>query len=417
MKNRLEVAKEFLRDDGFIAVAIDHFELFYLGALTDEIFGRDNRIGIVSVLHNPEGRQNAAYYTSTNEFYLMYVKSKKSKFLPALLSENIKEPKDLEEIYPFSDHIGRYKEESFIRLGGGDACKKENKPKGWYPIFVHPKKLDITIDKKFGYEEIYPITDSGQERTWKIVKKSAKEKIETGEIYAKKIKDKTQIYEKYRESKGTFITTVWRNNKYNAKKHGTDLLKKILGYKPKFSYPKSLYTVLDILKITTEKDDIILDFFAGSGTTGHATLALNSEDGGSRTFVLIDQLEEHIKIAKERMKKVLKKEKMEKDFIFCELAKFNETTIDEIKVSESSDRLFEIWEKIVERYFLKFDVEIKRFNSNQENFKKLSLKEQKKVIFEILNKNQLYVNFSEIDDEQFKVSKEDKELNKKFHGR
>ena len=102
-------------------------------------------------------------------------------------------------------------------------------------------------------------------------------------------------------------------------------------------------------------------------------------------------------------------------FIYCELMKFNEEAIDEIKDAKTTEDLLKIWKKMVEHYFLNYDVDIKRFNDNQEEFKKLSLEKQKKLLVEMLNKNQLYVNLSEIGDAQFKVSREDKELNKKFY--
>ena len=97
------------------------------------------------------------------------------------------------------------------------------------------------------------------------------------------------------------------------------------------------------------------------------------------------------------------------------MLKFNEEAIDKIQSAKTTDNLLKIWKEMVEHYFLNYDVDIKRFNDNQEEFKKLPLEKQKKLLVEMLNKNQLYVNLSEIDDSQFKVSKENKELNNKFY--
>ena len=90
--------------------------------------------------------------------------------------------------------------------------------------------------------------------------------------------------------------------------------------------------------------------------------------------------------------------------------------IDKIQEAKDTKILLKIWKEMCEKYFLNYDVDIKKFNDSKINFEKLSIHEQKILLLEMLNKNQLYVNLSEIDDSQFKVSKEDKELNKKFYG-
>ncbi len=424
MKNRLETAWEFLRDDGFIAIAIDHFELFYLGALADEIFDRDNRLGIVTILHNPEGRQNAKYFTATNEYLLVYRKSPSSKFNSVFLQENFKDSKNIEDIYNKKDEKGLYKEESFIRLGGGNACLRKNKPSGWYPLYVSKDLKDITLEKKKGYQKILPVTEKGQERTWKLIKDSFMDAYNKGDIYAIKQNGKIKICEKYRLNKGSPITTCWINKKYNAKKSGTNLLQKLFNEKL-FSYPKSLYAVLDTLKIMTAKDDIIMDFFAGSGTTGHATLELNKEDGGNRQFILIEQLDTHMEVILKRIQKIMKLNAKEKilnnfdkneSFTYCELLKYNQEAIDKIQDAKDTKQLLKIWNEMCDKYFLNYDVNIKKFNENKKYFEKLSLSKQKGILVSILDKNQLYVNLTEIEDSQFKVSKEDKELNKKFYG-
>ena len=106
---------------------------------------------------------------------------------------------------------------------------------------------------------------------------------------------------------------MWYDAKYSATTSGTMLLERLLGRKPKFSYPKSLYTVMDTLKITTSHDDLVMDFFGGSGTTAHAVLALNKEDGGRRRFILVEQLDAHVTICIERIQKV------GGDFVYCEV--------------------------------------------------------------------------------------------------
>lgn len=419
MRNRLQVASNLLRKDGFIVIAIDHFELLYLGVLADEIFGKDNRVGIISVLHNPEGRQNAKYFTVTNEYLLVYAKSEQSVFNNVFLQENLKDSKSIKDIFNKKDKKGLYKEESFIRLGGGDASLRINKPKGFYPIYVSKNLKEITLSKREGYFEVFPITDSGQERTWKLISDSLRKKIQEGDIYAKKVNGVVKIFEKYRIDKGSPITTMWINKKYNAKKQGTNLLKNFFDKKV-FSYPKSLSAVLDTLKIMTSGDDIILDFYAGSGTTGHATLALNKEDGGNRKFILVEQLDEHIDICVERNQKVLVQEKIDDNFIYLELAKWNEEAKEKILKAKNLKELEKLFDELYEQYFLNYNVKTKEFKEKtlkEEEFKKLSLDEQKKLFVEMLDMNQMYVNFSERADKKYKLSKEDVALSEEFYNK
>ncbi|MBN1327891.1 MAG: site-specific DNA-methyltransferase [Candidatus Heimdallarchaeota archaeon] len=418
MRNRLDIAKELISEDGFIAITIDHNELLYLGVLTDEIFGRENRIGIITIVHKAEGRNQAKFFGTSNEFMLVYAKNKENaKFRNVALDEK------LSKSFTEEDEKGKYKLNLFIRSGGGDPDLRINKPNSFYPIYVSNDLTDITLEKKEGYHEILPIKKSGQERTWKTIKETFLEKLKDGEIIAKKDEmGVIQIYEKYRINQ--VIKTHWIDPRYHAIHHGTNLLEKLLGEKV-FSYPKSLYAVLDTLKLMTSKKDIVLDFFAGSGTTGHATLELNREDGGKRQFILVEQLDEHITVCKNRLVNVLKeysKQKtlddyeLEYSFVYFELKKYNEEAIQRIQDTKTTNELYDIWEEMCENYFLNYDVSIKKFNENRKEFERLPLLEQKKLLIELLNKNQLYVNLSEINDLQFKISESEKELNKKFYG-
>ena len=98
----------------------------------------------------------------------------------------------------------------------------------------------------------------------------------------------------------------------------------------------------------TKNDDIILDFFAGSGTTGHAVLELNKEDGGNRKFILVEQLNEHIEVCKERIQKVLQKESIESDFVYLELMKWNENFVEKIQKAKTKEELKKLWETMKE---------------------------------------------------------------------
>jgi len=233
---------------------------------------------------------------------LIYAKNKsKVWFKKAVIDETIKESFDKE------DKKGRYRLNNYLRLGGGDHNLRKNKPHFFYPIYVSPDLKEIILDEKKGYHKILPITKAGQERTWKTIKKTFVDRLKAGEIIATLDKEDTiQIYEKYREEKGQLIKTFWIDKRYNAINYGTNVLENILGNKL-FDYPKSVYLILDILKILSKKDSIILDFFAGSGTTAQSVLELNNEDEGSRKFILCTNNENKIceEVCYPRVKKII----------------------------------------------------------------------------------------------------------------
>jgi len=410
MKNRLGISKDLLKDNGFIAVAIDHFELGYLLVLMDSMFGRENRIGIISIVNNPMGRNQAKYFSTINDYMIVYAKNQsKAIFNNVVLNE------DFINTFDKSDSGGKYKLKSFVRIGGGDENLRVNKESFWYPLYVRPDLTDISVEKKKNYIEIFPISPAGQERTWKL-KKSSTEKI-LYELVAEKQKSQIIIYQKYRIENGQKVPTIWSDKKYNANHQGARLLEGIMGNK-KFSYPKSLYTVLDTLKLMTSDDDIILDFHAGSGTTGHATLELNREDGGNRQFILVEQLEEHIKICIERNQKVIDKQKFTDSFVYFELAKWNETAKEEINKAKDYSALVKLFDSSYEKYFLNYNVKIKDFKDKiikEKNFKKLPLSEQKRMFLTMLDLNQMYVQESEMGSKEFKISQEDQKLTKEFY--
>ena len=279
MRHRLNLARELLKDDGFIVCAIDHNELFTLGVLMDKIFGEQNRIGIVSVIHKPEGRNQEKFFGTSNEFMLVYARNKGvAEFNTVIL-----EP-ELAEKYDLSDDFGRYRLQNFIRLTDGKLALRKVRPNFWYPIYVDPKTLRVSAHKVNKYVEVYPVTTAGIEMSWKTLPDTLEKSILAGNIVADRdSKGKVLILEKIRE--GQVVKTHWVRKEYNAIQYGTKILNDILGEKF-FDFPKSLYLVVDIIKLIAKPNATILDFFAGSGTTGHAVLALNKEDSGRRRFIL-----------------------------------------------------------------------------------------------------------------------------------
>ena len=285
MYSRIKLARNLLRNDGVIVLAIDDSELINLTKICDEIFGENNRIGIVTVVHKPEGRNQAKYFATSNEYALFYCKDQNEfEFESVILDQEMLKDYDL------SDEKGSYKLISAIAKNHGregyDKNLRINNPKNFYPIYVSNDLEEISLDHEYenGYVA-YPIT-STQERTWRYIKESMNQKIKEGEFVAQLERGEVKIYEKYRVDKGQLIKTHWVDKKYNANTSGTKILDDLMGVKT-FDFPKSLYLMYDILKLCTKKDDIVLDFFSGSATTAHAVMQLNADDGGNRQFILI----------------------------------------------------------------------------------------------------------------------------------
>ncbi len=405
IRNRIEIAKELLKNDGFMAVTIDHVELFYLGVLLDEIFGRENRIGIVTIYINPKGRQHERFFSAATEHMLVYAKDiSKAEFNKVALD------KDKIKSFDKRDEEGNYRLEKFIRVRSNTS--RTNKPKFWYPIYVSNDLKDITLTKKNDYHEVFPV-DNGREFTWKT-KPETFEKRNVGEYFvAVEQNGQIIILHKYREQQ--VIKNLWMDKKYFPEFQGTNLLKNLLG-KNLFSYPKSLYAVIDTLKIMTGKDDIILDFFTGSGTTAHAVLELNKQDNGNRKFILLEQMDYVENVTVQRVEKVIEKQDVG-DFIYCELMQYNQAYMDKIQAAQSTDELVVLWKEIAENSFLNWYVNAETPEDAVQDFKDIDdLEAQRHLLVELLDKNQLYVNLSEIEDADFGVSSEDKVLNKAFYG-
>ena len=228
------------------------------------------------------------------------------------------------------------------------------------------------------------------------------------------VNDKIKIKDRIRE--GSKPTTTWYDSDFNATSHGTLLLKKMFGGKKVFSYPKSLFTMIDIINVSTNNNDIILDMFGGSATTAHAINRVNKLEKGNRKFIIIEQMDYIQKATLPRITKSL--ENTGDSFIYLELAKWNEIAKEEINEAKDLKTLEKMFDNLYEKYFLNYNVKIKEFKNKvikEENFKKLTLNEQKKMFLTMLDLNQMYVQESEMSDKQFGISKEDQKLTKEFY--
>ncbi len=292
--SRVKVSRNLLTDDGFFVCAMDDSEIANTLKICDEVFGEENRLGVVTVVHKPEGRQFAKFLSTSNEFAVFYAKN----ISYADFNNVILEPERADK-FRKSDDKGAYRLQNFIRLTDGKLALREVRPKGWYPIYVNLESQSISIDEQKGYVAVYPITKAGVEMSWKTLPSTLKDKIIEGEILAESDKDGfITVYEKIRESQ--VIKTHWVRKEYNAIQYGTKIVNELLGGKY-FDYPKSLHLVEDILKLTTSGSDLILDFFCGSGTTAHAAMQLNALDGGNRKWIMV-QLPEETDVSSEAYK-------------------------------------------------------------------------------------------------------------------
>lgn len=282
MHKRLKLAKTLLKDSGIIVVAIDDYELFTLGLLMDDIFNENNKIGVIAIENNPRGRTSNAFFATSHEYYLFYAKNSTYAKI-----NNLSLTEEQAAEFKFEDEISKFRLLPLRKTGA--ASRKNDRPKQFYSIYFEPESLKISLTNKKGWKENLPIDTSGEERVWKLGIDNCRKLIYSGEIIVKKNnKGNFVFYQKDRIKSGRKPKTVWLDPKYDASAHGTILISNILCKNNLFDYPKSLHAVLDVLSVlvSDNKNAIILDFFAGSGTTAHAVLELNKRDGGGRQFII-----------------------------------------------------------------------------------------------------------------------------------
>ncbi len=360
------------------------------------------------MVHKPEGRQHSKFFSPSNEYMLVYAKNKEvAKFNKVVLLDEKK--KEFNEV----DDKGFFKWKEFIRK---DTLRNQKKA-GFYPIFVSKDLKKISTTKFNNSLTSYPIDSKGTERVWNVQEKGFNEKLQNGEIKAEIKDEKVKIFYKIREQQ--VFVTHWTDKRYNSTANGTFLVKKYLDGKS-VSYPKSLYTVLDTIKIMTNDGDIIMDFFAGSSSTAHASLSLDIEDNQNRQFIMIEQVEEHYEVSTKRISQVLlENNQQQSNFITFELAEYNEEAKNKIDTCTSYKELKKLFTELTDYYFLNYNVSVKQFNDqilNDKDFEALPLEEQKTLFKALLDNNQLYIPFTEQEDGKYNLSKEDQKLTKEFYG-
>ena len=403
MRNRLEVAKELLRNDGSMIVAIDENEQNYLGVLLDEVFPAHEK-HCITIVHNPRGVQGTNF--SYIHEYAFFVIPKGKKVI------GDREIPDEEITW------------SNFRNWGGES-RREDAKNCFYPVIVENGEVvgfgDVLDDDKhpsgqtvaYGERDfVYPIDQNMIERKWRYARQSV-DQI-THLLRTRKTKAGYEI--ELGKDFGMY-RTVWEDKRYDANIYGTQLVKSLVP-DCEFDFPKSLWNVYDCLRsvIKDDKEAMVLDFFGGSGTTAHAVLELN-KDGGSRKFIICEQMHYVETVTRERVKKVIEQNNSG-EFIYCELMQYNQAYMDKIQSAHSSEALVSLWRDIAENAFLNWYVNPEMPEKAINDFIAIEdVEKQKHLLAELLDKNQLYVNLSEIEDADFEVSAEDKALNKAFYGK
>lgn len=295
MSKRLQLAKNLLKPDGVLVCAIDDNEFHHLGTLLEEIFF-DHEIHCVTIVHNPRGIQGGNFSYTHEYAFFVFRKGLKTIGVRKIKSEDI--------------------DWRNLRDNGGESLRTDAR-NCFYPIIVenekvigfgdvlknggHPEKQTVKKGSKF---YIYPIDRQRVERKWRYARQS----VESVQHLLKAKKTNSGYEIEIGKDFGT-VRTVWQDSRYDSNENGTKLVHALVP-NSKFDFPKSVFNTYDCIApiLYERKNAIVLDYFAGSGTTGHAVLILNKEDKGQRGFILCTNNENKIAedICYPRIKKVIK---------------------------------------------------------------------------------------------------------------
>lgn len=282
---RLMLARNLLSDDGVIFISCDDNEQENLKKICDEIFGNENKLGQITVVSNPRGRD---YGGIARMHDYLFVYSKNSITLNLIPDENSQ--------FKLFDENGGFELRELRNRNIKFNIK--NRPNLYYPFYIDPTSCDenglyeIFLEHKSNFIELYPLESQGIKTVWRWGKEKASQNLNIN-IKAKKMREGGfQIVEKYRESR-MMARSVWWDKISNTER-GTLLVKDIFDNEKIFDYPKPVEFIQRMLIMGTVNSEsaIILDFFSGSATTAHAVMQLNAEDGGKRQFIMVQLPEE-----------------------------------------------------------------------------------------------------------------------------
>ena len=311
LSNRINIGKTLLKKGGIQCTTIDDVEQSRLSLLLKESF--EELPDAVTIRIKPSGRPIPNGFAISHEYALFSKKDSNTSI--ARLSHSEEQAARYRE----KDEKGRFLWE-LLRKAGSNSFR-ENRPTMYFPFYVNVDSLAVRVPKlkyneateEYIIEEnpfptekvVYPLKDDGKQGCWYYgVERAINEQVEIKAVPNNN--SSFDLYRRRRPNEGVQPTTSWIDSKYSATEHGTDLLKRIFGQQESFSYPKSIFAVEDCLKVSgIQLNSIVLDYFAGSGTTGHAVINLNREDEGKRKYILCEMAEYFSNVTKPRIEKVI----------------------------------------------------------------------------------------------------------------
>ena len=283
MYPRLKLARNLLTDDGVIFISIDHHEHANLLRLCAEVFGESNILGSVSVVNNLKGRSDDEFFATANEFLVACSRSSLNATIHGFATDE-----DYKAEFKLSDEKSNYKEVGLRKTGKNS--RRQDRPNMYYPIYFDRKTSEFSLDKKTQMVEILPIDSNGIEGRWRWGKETFLENKDT-ELVAREVSGKWNVYVKMRdvvdgEARTVRPKSIWIDPKYDTA-GGARAVKELFEGENYFDNPKPVEFIKDVLVAGSRRDSLILDFFAGSGTTAQAVMDQNSLDGGNRRFILV----------------------------------------------------------------------------------------------------------------------------------
>ncbi len=288
---RLKLARNLLKDDGVIFISIDENEINNLRNICNEIFGEDNFIACIANINNPKGRSDDKYIARSHEYILCYKKQD-------ILFYGWEPEENITKRYNKSDSKGKYRDIDLRKTGDND--RREDRPNLFYYFMynevtseLYPTYDDASIE---GFIQIKPTREDGSDGNWRWSLDSAKEKIDLLQARYMNVRGKWTVSVKdyLTSDKRVKPTSSW-THKFANSERGTEQLVSLGFDKKLFPNPKPIGLLQAIMVMATGEEDIILDFFAGSGSTGHAMYAQNSKDNLQRKFILVQLPEPVVK--------------------------------------------------------------------------------------------------------------------------
>tara|TARA_Y100001958_G_scaffold90424_1_gene61562 strand:- start:1551 stop:3398 length:1848 start_codon:yes stop_codon:yes gene_type:complete len=385
IKNRLVIARDLLKKDGVIFVQCDDSEQAYLKVLMDELFKKDNFISCIVYRRRKSQANLSKNISPIHDYVLCYSKTNQTflnKIKPDIDESNYKNPDN--------DYRGPYVTMPCTNAGGAKYTIKTPTGKVIEDEWRFKKETYDSLEKD--NRLVFPKGGEGKPR----YKLFLSEKKENGVVPNSWWDDLGSNQEATRELKKLFNNNV-------------------------FSYPKPEKLIQRIIDLATNENDIVLDFFLGSGTTAAVAHKMN------RKYIGVEQMDYINSVTVERIKKVIEGEQggVSKDvewqgggsFVYAELIQYNQYFIDQIQEAKTKEDVLAIWQEMQSKAFLSYQFDKEIFNERLDAFKTASLEIMQHYMIEVLDKNQLYLNYSEIEDSNFDVSAALVSLNKQFYDR